>query len=181
MGNSANGKAFVVDSSLNNIGKIAPRKYYGADIQLKIKNRKGFTELRAEYIAGKQTAFANTSETPAALPTDNITPFYTRKFNGAYFYLLQNLFSTRHQVVIKYDWYDPNTDAKENEIGKAGTNLTSTDIKFSTLGFGYINYINPNLKLVLWYENVVNEKTLIPAYISDAKDNTFTCRLQFRF
>ena len=181
IGNSANGKAFIIDSSFTNIGKIAPRKYYGADIQLKIKNTKGFTELRAEYMTGTQTAFANTTETPAALPTDISTPFYVRKFNGAYFYLLQNIFSTHHQLGIKYDWYDPNSDVKENEIGKAGSNINEANIKYSTLGFGYINYINENLKLVLWYEVIVNEKTQVPGYIADVKDNVFTCRLQFRF
>ncbi len=181
IGNAATGKAFMVDSSLNNIGKIAPRKYYGADMQLKIKNNKGFTELRGEYITGTQTSFANTTETPAALPTDNSTPFYIRKFNGAYFYLLQNVFSTKHQVGVKYDWYDPNSEVKENEIGKAGSNINEANIKFSTLGFGYINYINENLKLVLWYEKIFNEKTQIAGFTSDIKDNIFTCRLQFRF
>jgi hypothetical protein len=180
-GNAISTKTFVIDSSLNNIGKIAPRKYYGADMQLKIRNTKGFTELRAEYMTGTQTAFANSSETPAALPADNTTGFYVRKFNGAYFYLLQNIFTAKHQVVIKYDWYDPNTEVKEMEIGKTGSNINEANIKFSTLGFGYIHYINDNLKLVLWYDKVTNEKTHIPAYISDIKDNIFTCRLQFRF
>ncbi|MBA3674891.1 MAG: porin [Chitinophagaceae bacterium] len=179
--NSANSKTFVIDSSINNIGKIAPRKYYGADMQLKIKNNKGFTELRAEYMTGTQTSFANTTETPAALPADNSTGFYIRKFNGAYFYLLQNIFNIKHQVGIKYDWYDPNSDVKENEIGKPGSNINEANIKFSTLGFGYTHYINDNLKLVLWYDKVWNEKTQIPAYVSDIKDNIFTCRLQFRF
>jgi hypothetical protein len=181
IGNSANGKTFIVDSSANNIGKIAPRKYYGADIQLKIKNHKGATELRAEYMAGKQTAFANTSETPGALPLDNSTPFYTRKFNGAYFYFLQNIFSERHQLGIKYDWYDPNTEVKTLEIGKPGPSVNETNIKYSTLGVGYINYINPSLKLVLWYEKVFNEKTQLTGYTTDIRDNIFTCRLQFRF
>ena len=181
IGDAANGKAFIIDSSFNNIGKLAPRKYYGADMQVKIKNTKGFTELRAEYVTGTQTSFANTTETPAALPTDLSTAFYIRKFNGAYFYLLQNIFSTHHQLGIKYDWYDPNTEVKENEIGKAGANINEANIKFSTLGFGYINYINENLKLVLWYEKIVNEKTQVAGYTSDVKDNIFTCRLQFRF
>ena len=181
IGDAANGKTFIIDSSVNNIGKLAPRKYYGADMQLKIKNLKGFTELRAEYMTGTQTSFANTTETPAALPTDNRTAFYIRKFNGAYFYLLQNIFSKKHQLGVKYDWYDPNIEVKENEIGKAGANINEANIKFSTLGFGYINYINENLKLVLWYDKVYNEKTQLLGYTLDIKDNIFTCRLQFRF
>ncbi len=92
-----NTKNFNVDSSITNVGKIAPRKYYGADAQLKIKCKAGFTEFRAEYITGKQTAFANTTETPAALPDANGS-FYIRKFDGAYFYFLQNIINPSEPV-----------------------------------------------------------------------------------
>ena len=180
-GSNGFGKTFIVDSSVTNAGKIAPRKYYGADMQIKIKNKTGiFTELRAEYMTGKQTATASNSETPAALLTGN-EGYFIRKFNGAYFYLLQNIFNAHHQLGVKYDWYDPNVKVKKDDIGKAGTAVNATDIKYSTLGFGYIYYMNENLKLVLWYDKITNEKTQLPAYIKDVKDDVFTCRLQFRF
>ena len=177
---NTNGKTFTVDSTQTNNGAIAPRKYYGADLQLKIKNKVGFTELRAEYLTGTQTATAASSETPAAL-LSGVEGYYVRKFNGAYFYLLQNIFNTHHQLAVKYDWYDPNSKVKGDDIGKAGTTLSATDIKYSTLGFGYIHYVNENLKLVLWYEKITNEKTSLTGYTSDLKDDVFTCRLQFRF
>jgi hypothetical protein len=173
-------KNFIVDSSTDNINKIAPRKYYGADAQLKIKNKAGFTEVRAEFITGKQTASGSSSETPGAMFT-GAEGYYTRKFNGAYFYLLQHLGSTHHQLGIKYDWYDPNTEVSGNEIGKTGTTMNAANIRYSTLGFGYIYYVTENLKLVLWYDKITNEKTTLPGYTSDAKDDIFTCRLQFRF
>jgi len=173
-------KIFVVDSSTANEGKIAPRKYYGTDIQLKYKTKAGFVEGRAEFVAGKQTALHTSSETPAALLTGT-DGYYIRKFNGAYFYLLCNIFNNRHQLGIKYDWYDPNTAVSKNDIGKAGTNFNAADIKYSTLGFGYNFYMNPNVKLLLWYEVVKNENTLLSGYTSDIKDDVFTCRLQFRF
>lgn len=179
-GSNAAGKTFIVDSSLGNTGKIAPRKYYGADCQLRIKTRLGITELRGEFITGTQTATSATSETPAALLTGT-DGYYIRKFNGAYFYLLQNIFSPHHQLVIKYDWYDPNTAVKKDDIGKAGTNLNASNIKYSTWGFGYIYYINDNLKAVFWYDKVTNEKTQLAGYTTDVKDDLFTCRLQFRF
>jgi len=174
------GNTFIVDSSLSNNGKIAPRKYYGADMQLKFKTKAGFTELRGEFMTGTQTGTSTTSETPAALLTGS-EAYFIRKFNGAYFYLLHNIFSKHHQLGIKYDWYDPNTAVSGNDIGKAGTNLNSTNIRYNTLGFGYINYISDNVKLLLWYEIITNEKTQLPGYTSDVKDNLFTCRLQFRF
>ncbi|MEP6845482.1 MAG: porin [Panacibacter sp.] len=173
-------KSFTVDSSITNIGRIAPRKYYGADAQLKIKGKAGFTEFRAEFIAGKQTGLANTSETPSILPDANGS-YYIRKFAGAYFYFLQNLISPAHQLIVKYDWYDPNALVTEKDISRAGNNLNGTDIKFSTLGFGYIHYINLNLKLMFWYDKVWNEKANLPGFNTDIKDDIFTCRMQFRF
>ena len=173
-------KMQVVDSSVDNIGKVSPRRYYGADIQLKFKNKIGFTELRAEFVSGQQTGTANSTETPTALLT-GADGFHTRRFNGAYIYLLQNIFSLKHQLLVKYDWYDPNTKVKGNEIGVAGSNLTAANIKYSTLGFGYLNYITPNVKWILFYAMPKNEKTLLPGFIKDSKDNVFTCRLQFRF
>lgn len=173
-------KNFTVDSSASNINKIAPRRYYGADAQLKIKNKVGFTELRGEFATGKQTASATSSETPG-VAFAGTEGYYIRKFNGAYFYFLQHLGSLKHQIGIKYDWYDPNTDVKNDEIGKAGNNENVANIKFTTLGFGYIYYISENAKLVLWYDKITNEKTSLAGYTTDVKDDVFTCRLQFRF
>jgi len=174
-------KNFVVDSAANNLNKIAPRKYYGADAQLKIKNKEGcYTELRAEFITGKQTASATSSETPGVAFAGS-DGYYVRKFDGAYFYFLQHLGNARHQIAIKYDWYDPNTDVKGDEIGKAGNNINAANIKFTTLGFGYIFYMTENAKLMLWYDRITNEKTQLPGFTDDVKDDVFTCRLQFRF
>lgn len=173
-------KTFTVDSSADNINRIAPRHYYGIDAQLKIRNKVGYTELRGEFVVGKQTASAASSETPGVLFT-GAEGYYIRKFNGAYFYFLQHLGSAHHQVGVKYDWYDPNTKVKRDDIGKAGSNQNAANIKFSTLGFGYIWYITENAKLVLWYDKIMNEKTQLTGYTSDVKDDVFTCRIQFRF
>lgn len=166
-----------VDSSFSNIGKKAPRKYFDADIQLKYQHQQGASELRAEYWWGRQTGTGTSSETPNALLTE---PYFVRRFNGGIFYLL-HFFLPRHQLVVKYDWYDPNTDVKKEDIGKANANFTIADIKFSTLGFGYIYYMNTNLKLMLWYDIIKNESTSLTEYKNDFKDNVLTCRLQLRF
>jgi hypothetical protein len=173
-----NGKAFMVDSTEDNIGRKAPRRYYGADMQLKWKHKYGATELRAEYWRGKQTASAGTSETPASLLQE---PYYLRKFDGAFVYLLQNIVNNRHQLGIKYDWYDPNTDVKGEEIGKAGNNINATNIKYTTVSAGYNYYIDDNVRLMFWYDFVKNENTSLTGYTGDVKDNVFTARLQFRF
>ena len=176
--NSAGHKIFTIDSSVNNINGKAPRKYYGADIQFKLKHKWGATELRGEYWKGTQTATASTSETPALIVTE---PYYIRKFDGAFFYLLQNIVNEKHQLVLKYDWYDPNTHVAKNDIGTPGTNINGTNIKYNTFGIGYIYYLNENLKLVLYYDNIKNENTQLACFTNDLKDDVFTCRLQFRF
>lgn len=170
----------IIDSSASNLGNTSPRKYYGADLQIKFRNRNGFTELRGEYLAGTQTGTANSSETPIALLAGT-EGFHVRRFNGAYLYFLQHLFSEQHQFVVKYDWYDPNTSVKGMDIGASGSNLSAANIKYSTLNLGYVNYLTENVKLVLFFAMVRNEKTQLAGFTNDLKDNVLTCRLQFRF
>ena len=170
---------FKLDSSDSYIGTRTPRKYRGADAQLKIKSGWGFTELRSEYWQGTQTATVISSETPSLLLLLN-DPYYIRHFNGAFFYFLQNIVNVHHQLGVKLDWYDPNTDVKGEDI-TLDNHFGPADIRYVTLGFGYLYYINDNLKLTLWYEEVKNEKTSLPGFTEDVKDNILTCRLQFRF
>lgn len=174
---SLENKNFVIDSSAQNIGRKLPRKYYSGDVQLKWLYKKGATELRAEYWQGTQTGSQSTSETPATLFT--VDSYYIRKFNGAFFYFL-HAFDKHHQIGVKYDWYDPNTKISGKEIG-ISANTHSADIRFHTLGMGYIYYVDENLKIVAWYEFVKNESTSLPGYTSDLKDNVFTLRMQYRF
>ena len=152
-------------------------------MQLKFLHRWGATEFRAEYIGGTQTAFANSSETPGSIPGDNLlaSAYYIRPFSGAYFYFLQNILNTRHQLMVKYDWYDPNSTVKGVEIGAAGTNFHSADVRYDTWGFGYIYYMTESLKWVFYYAKVKNEKTQLAGFTEDIADNVFTLRLQFRF
>jgi len=169
---------FVVDSSEENIGSKLPRIYYGTDAQLKwVHPKKAVTEFRAEYWWGTQTASGSASETPPNLLTTG--QYYIRNFNGAFFYLL-HAFDKHNQVVLKYDWYDPNTKVSGNEIG-ADNGTLAPDIKFNTFGVGYIYYVNENLKLVAWYAVVKNEITALEGYTSDLEDNILTLRLQFKF
>lgn len=173
-----NGLLLQRDSSADNINSLLARRYYGADMQLKIPNKKGFSELRAEYLRGTQTGTLGSSETPGVLTPG--APLATRHFDGAYFYYLQHLGSLKHQVIIKYDWYDPNTDVAGNDLN-AVNGHNAADVKFSTIGGGYLWYVNPNVRLMLYYEHPMNESTSLTGYTEDIKDDVFTARLQFRF
>ena len=171
-------KIFAVDSSLDNIGRIMPRKYYGADVQAKWKHEWGTTEIRGEYWFGKQTGNAVTTSNPGVIPEQ---PQYVRSFNGAFFYFLQNIVNHKNQLILKYDWYDPNNKVTAKDIGKAGTNLTAADIKYSTFGIGFTHYFSDFLKAVAYYDIVTNEKTQLAGNMTNLKDNIFTFRLQYRF
>ena len=176
-------KIFIVDSAENNLGKSSPRHYYGADAQIKLYHKWGETELRGEYWFGTQPGTATSTTNPGTLPNSNgvLLPTYVRHFDGAFFYFLQNIINTKHQLVLKYDWYDPNSKVQKNDIGKTGTNLTTADIKYSTLGIGYVYTFNPQTKITFYYDIVSNELTNLSGATTDQKDNVFTCRLQFRF
>ena len=169
-------KYFVVDSSESNIGEKASKEYYGADVQLGYKHGWGKTELRAEYWRGKQPGTSTSTINPGTLP---LTPTYIRNFDGAFFYFLQNIINQKWELMVKYDWYDPNTKVEKSEIGSS--NLTVADIKFSTLGVGITRYFSGNLKILAYYDFVRNENTLLQGFTADVKDDIFTLRMQVRF
>lgn len=182
--NATGDKVFIVDSAISNFGKSSPRHYYGGDVQVKLHHAWGETEFRGEYWFGTQPGTATSTANPGTLPAANggaPLPTYVRHFNGAFFYFLQNIINSKNQLIVKYDWYDPNQKVKGQEIGKAGTNLTAADISFKTLGLGYAYYFNPQTKIIFYYSIIHNETTQLSGFTSDQPDNVFTCRLQFRF
>jgi len=193
-------KGFTVDSAATNKGGYAKREYFGADIQLIIATPViGITQLRGEFIMGQQPAYDNLGSTSTSDATFSKTPptrdTYIRKFNGAYFYLVQNIGKSKFGIVVKYDWYDPNTDVKGQDVKPTysytdGTGtvipnnktlLSASDIKYQTLGIG-VNYkMTENIKWTVYGAWVVNEKTGITGYGGDLYDNVYTLRMQYKF
>jgi hypothetical protein len=193
--------AFLKDSTSE--PEIAKREYLGADLQLSFESPLGMTTLRGEYLTGTQPGTFSSSVSPgtqpvektittASLTTGKVTstvpnsPAVLRKFSGAVVYLTQNIGESKHQLVAKYDFYDPNTGVKGNEIdatgiGSAFGKLGSTDIMYSTIGIGYIYKLDANVKFTLYYDMVKNESTKVSGYTSDLKDNVFTFRVQYKF
>lgn len=192
---SAGVKAYVLDMKKDDIKKVnintrdyTERNYIGADAQLSIDWNAGITTLRAEYIQGDQpSGSGNTGSTKSInsnLPVT--TDIYKRKFNGAYFYFLQNIARSPFQVIVKYDWYDPNTEIEGDEIGKSVSSTTvktnATDIKYTTLGLGLAYRWDANVKLTAYYDSVTNETSQnLSGYTKDLKDNVFTLRMQVKF
>jgi hypothetical protein len=160
------------------------RNHIGFDGQINIEWTPGITTLRAEYIEGEQPAIESSTTSPAAAVSAKI---FSRNFNGAYFYFLQNIMQSPWQVIIKYDWYDPNTDVEGDEIGikvKESTfkSTGAADIKYSTLGMGLAYRWDSNVKITAYYDKVENEtSTNLIGYGRDLKDDVFTLRLQYKF
>jgi len=197
---NANGdKAYVFDSVATNKNHISGRTYTGADAQFSIDGPLGLTTVRGEYIMGTQPGTSSTSVSPGTQPT---TDTYIRKFDGAYFYFVQNILKSPFQVIVKYDWYDPNTDLSGNEIGKPKTFTGAQDLKYTTVGLGLAFRANANVKFTAYYDLVTNETTNapkldssgnvvkdskgnivynLPGYQKDITDNVFTLRCQFKF
>lgn len=159
------------------INGIAPRIYYGADVQVSVVTLLGTTTLRGEFITGTQSGKDVDSRSPQAALT-NGTSVYLRNFQGAYGYFVQRIGKSKHEIAVKYDFYDPNTQVKGSQImGK----LKEGEIKWTSLGFAYIFYLDANVKLMLYYNTVKNEITPLKGFDRDLKDNVFTARVQYRF
>lgn len=171
------------NTSPKNINKIAPRKYYGADIQLSTQNENWKSEIRAEYITGLQSGTATSSSTPGTYPVDKNNlklPYYTRNFDGSYITFIQNLNSSKNQLILKYDWFDPNLKIKGDEVN-AINGFSGADVRFDTYGFGFLHHFNSHLKAVIYYDVIKNERTQLINYQKDLADNILTIRTQFYF
>ena len=168
------GGKFVLKDTLTALGKHAKRQYTGVNLQISVASGIGTTTLRSEFITGKQPGTATSSESPksSALPNQDT---YIRSFNAGIFYFLQNIGKTGLQVVAKYDFYDPNSNASGGNLATEG------DLKYSTLGFG-LNYYWKNLTFMAYYDLVKNESSsTLSKYKNDLDDNVFTLRTQFKF
>lgn len=172
-------------------GGLLKREYEGADFQLNVDNPFGLTTFRIEYIQGIQTAPSNWkldgTTTPTAAPA--VKTAFSRHFNGAYIYLLQNIGSSKFQLIAKYDWYDPNTKVAGNGLygspkdkAKLLTAFSSTDVKFTTLVLGIAYRWDANVKITAQYDIVKNETSKdLAGYEKDLKDNQFSLRVQYKF
>jgi hypothetical protein len=179
-------KNFGVDSAAANSESYYDRSYLGVDVQLYYDLPVlGGLSLRGEYISGKQPGTATSGV--FYNPGSTVTSLYQRDFAGWYVNFVQNI-GLQHQLIVKYDVFDPNTDVEGNDIGAAGKNLTATDIKYTTFGIGWIYHWDANVKFTFYYDMVTNESVnsatssapLIP-FKKDIKDNVFTVRMQYKF
>jgi hypothetical protein len=163
-------------------GNYFKRRYLGLDGQFSFQTVAGRTTFRGDFMTGDQPGSDKSSSSPAAAIDYSL---FLRKFEGGAFFLIQTIPGNMHSIVLKYDFYDPNTDLRGDEIGKKTTTAkatNSTDIAYTTWGFGWITDFNQNLRLVLYYDLVKNETSKnLAGFSKDQKDNIFTVRIQYKF
>jgi phosphate-selective porin len=187
--NGVNG--FVIDSRAIENGlipikdrKFTNRIYMGADARISLYWKGGTTTLRGEFITGDQPGSSISTRSP-----NDRNPIsrdvYQRNFNGAYFYFVQDILKTPLQVVVKYDWYDPNTSVEGDEVGKAVSSAAratnETDLRYDTYGFGLNYHFDKHVRISAYYDVVKNETTTnLVNFTKDRPDNVFTLRLQVK-
>jgi hypothetical protein len=164
--------------------KYSLRQYIGADAQLVLDYAIGTTTLRGEFITGTEPGTATASATPTATGSD----IYERKFSGAYFYFIQT-FKHKimkqpvfHDLVFKYDYYDPNIRIAGKDLSQVNdARVSKADVRYQTFTVAYSFRPADWFKLMLSYDYVINETTNISGYNRNLKDNVFTLRTQFAF
>jgi Phosphate-selective porin O and P len=137
------------------VGKSLSRNWVGFEAQLYMDILGGMT-LKGEYIMGTNAypgfsstttvnnpttfAFNKTNDTltmsTLSTKTTSFRPNIIRNFSGYYVYLIKNI-GKRHQISIRYDYYDPNTKIAGSDIANTavyGKNLTTTSTKTITTG-----------------------------------------------
>jgi len=186
---------FVLDNkTADNIGKYAKRQYIGFDAQFGATTAAGLTQLRGEYIFGEHPGNKDGAYDFKfnGLPPADV-PVYMRKIAGGYVILTQDLGKLPLTAIVKYDWYNPNTEVAGNDIAASDSKTTKGDITMTTVGMGLMWRINPALRLTAYYDMVNNETTenlkdtqvdgKITKYgwEGNRKDNVFTLRLQYKF
>ena len=165
---------------------FSKREYFGFEGQLSFSSFIGVTSLRSEYLLGTQPGSATTSGSPSSKGAfvgagTVAADTYIRSFQGGYVNLVQDIADTKHSIVVKYDWYDPNTKITGDKVGVAGSKTGKADMAYSTLGLGYLYRMNNNVRITAYYDIVSNEATKIKGYFSNVNDNLVTVRLQYKF
>jgi hypothetical protein len=184
----------IITNKADSAGRFSAeyiREYFGAHLQLNLDYKihgdfSATTALRGEFIAGQQPGQLGSSQVP--LGATNAVPgvdLYIRKFQGLMLFFTEGFHYKagtqimHSDITVKYDFYNPNTQASGSQI-LAADKFTTTDLTYKTLGIGYTWTPVPYFKLMLWYDHVMlanSGLTNLPSTVT--KTDVFTLRTQF--
>ena len=180
------GPGFIPQSDNSFEGQFAERRYRGVNLQLDYHGRWGKTSIKSELVSGTQPGIAPSEDIKPAQASRSFnnqpkTDIYNREFKGFFIWLVQEIPKTQFQLIANYDIYDANTFVSGTNIGRGTSNTTAADVRFDTMGAGLVYYATKEMKLLLYYNHPINEKTSLPEFAKDIADDVFTARLQYRF
>ena len=168
-----NGK---LDSTSYAAGDYLPKQWVGGEIQI-FADFLGGTALKGEYIQGINSITSSTNQdSKSSVSARRADPVKMRHFSGYYLYLIKNI-GLKNQFVLKYDFYDPNT----NLSGDAAKG----EVSWKTYTVAWQHYLNDYIRISLQYE--------IPKYevnasrpedykdLTGAYGNTLGIRVQAKF
>jgi hypothetical protein len=190
-------KAFKKSDSTGMLNKEYERKYMGFDLRMTADIPIiGGLALRTEYISGTQPGTSSSSNfyNPGRNSTSAV---YVRPFSGFYVTYIQNL-GLKNQLAFKYDVYDPNTSVSAADFVYDATakkykdGLSTADVAYTTIGLGLVHHWDSNIKFVLYYDMVSNEKLTdasvsaqssraVKMWSEDFNDDVLTFRIQYKF
>ncbi len=177
---SVSGTSFAPETGNKNT--CIGRRYFGGDVQAYYGNTPvlGGTTLRLEGYIGSQPG----TKTSNVSPNSNIpssAQVYKRDFLGGYAMLVQNIDPIRSQLVLRYDYFDPNRDLSGSEVSFQFSQ--TADQRYSTLGIGAIYHWDENVKFVAYLDKVSNEDITDSQGIfsKELEDDVFTFRVQYKF
>jgi hypothetical protein len=180
------------------------RTVFGADAQFYLSLLPmGGTILKTEMYTGHVPFYGSsalfTAADTAAIGAPRTSTVLKNVF-GYYMMLVQNLYDD-YQIAVRYDSYDPNTDVEgtdfaflksENAVSSLRGISASTgfggDLKISTISAAFNAYISGNIRMMLNYDHPITEdfvrgasSNTVLQNVSDANDDRFTVRMQYKF
>lgn len=189
-------------------GDPIKRQWFGGEFQL-FADVLGGMSLKGEYIAGFNgtTGYSGVPASGSTAAIPGVINFQNN-FAGYYLYFIKNL-GKKYQFAFRYDYYDPNTDIKGEDIGIVGYTPTDatqfkakmsgkSDLAYSNFDFAFHYYFDDNIRITLDYNIVNNEKVgtagkvvdnvkdahgnpVVVDYSNDVNQNILTLRVQAKF
>lgn len=167
--------------------KTHAREYFGLGVKLLHDwGCVGKTGLISEWITGQQPSAENRFARSRGMGFNGADELYIRNFQAVFAMLTHNIAHSKHTVMVKYDYFDPNTRAKGNSIGMAAAGFaaaTHADIAYTSVSVGYIYDMSRIVRLMAQYDFTSNERSLNLSGFAPGdkiRQDILTLRLQVR-
>ncbi|MDP4281131.1 MAG: hypothetical protein Q8867_03185 [Bacteroidota bacterium] len=172
---------YTYNKSISNPGNSVKRNWVGFEAQLYMDVLGGLA-LKGEYLVGVNGTpgyYSTTSTTSQSVSSSNDTlfvrnitttavsakPAIEKNFMGYYVYLIKNI-GKRHQLAVRYDYYDPDTKISGKQIGtnKYAANTTNITDHYDYSGSANGNVIATDSRTIKTVTNSLSSGTGDVAY-----------------